>query len=179
MGKKDHALVPLERIERRILLVRGHKVMLDSDLAELYGVPTRRLNEQVKRNRGRFPADFLFQLTKPEADALRSQFATLKLGRGQHRKYLPYAFTEHGALMAATVLNSPLAVQVSIQVVRTFVRLRQLLASNAVLARRLDALEKKYDKRFRIVFEAIRELTEPPAEPKRGQIGFHSSPEER
>ena len=106
-GMSSTALIPIERIERTILLIRGHKVMLDADLAKLYGVPTRRLNEQVKRNAERFPEDFLFRLTPEEADALRSQTATLKHGRGQHRKYLPYAFTEHGALMAANVPRSP------------------------------------------------------------------------
>jgi hypothetical protein len=107
--EKSVELIPSERIERSILLIRGHKVILDTDLAALYGVPTKRLNEQVRRNRARFPKDFLLELTRPEYDRLRSQFATLKAGRGQHRKYLPYAFTEHGALMAATVLSSPVA----------------------------------------------------------------------
>ena len=164
------SLVPVERIERAILSIRGEKVMLDSDLAELYGVETKRLNEQVRRNLSRFPPDFMFQLTSQEWESLRSQFATLK--RGEHRKYLPYAFTEHGALMLANVLNSERAAQTSVQVVRAFVRLRQMLASNAELARKLAALENKYDAQFKVVFDAIRQLMSPP-EPKRREIGFH------
>lgn len=176
-GKPSQSLVLAERIERAIWFVRGHKVLLDSDLAALYGVPTKRLNEQVRRNHDRFPADFMFELTRSEYEALRSQFATLKAGRGQHRKYLPYAFTEHGALMAATVLNSPVAVQVSIEIVRTFVRLRQMLASNAELARRLDELEKKYESQFKVVFDAIRRLMAPP-QPKPRPFGFRPHREE-
>src|SRR5512137_755833 len=118
MTKSDdasaRAMIPIERIERTILLIRGHKVILDTDLAALYGVTPKRLNEQVKRNRERFPSDFMFQMTAEEHTSLRSQFATLKAGRGQHRKYLPYVFTEHGAIMAASVLNSPKAVEMSI-----------------------------------------------------------------
>ena len=127
--------IPVQLIERRIYLIRGQKVMIDTDLAELYGVPTFRLNEAVKRNRKRFPDDFMFQLTRNEFDALRSQFVISK-GRGG-RRYLPYVFTEHGAIMAANVLNSDRAVQASVQVVRAFVRLRQILASNAELAGKL------------------------------------------
>ena len=163
-------VVPAERIERAIFSIRGEKMMLDSDLAELYGVETKRLNEQVRRNPNRFPPDFMFQLTAEEWESLRSQFATLK--RGEHRKYLPYAFTEHGALMLANVLNSERAAQTSVMVVRAFVRLRQMLASNAELARKLDAMEKKYDAQFKVVFDAIRQLMSPP-EPKRREIGFH------
>lgn len=170
MGQ-DTVTIPMERIERAILLIRGEKVMLDSDLAAIYGVETKRVNEQVRRNFNRFPPDFMFQLTAKEGDFLRSQFATLK--RGQHRKYLPYAFTEHGALMLANVLNSERAAQTSVQVFRAFVWLRQLLASNAELARKLAALERKYDAQFRVVFEAIRELMTPPEPPKRREIGFH------
>jgi len=167
------SLIPVERIERAILSIRGEKVMLDSDLAELYGVETKALNQAVKRNATRFPADFMFQLTQEEHDdlvRLRSQIVTLK--RGEHRKYLPYAFTEHGALMLANVLNSERAAQTSVMVVRAFVRLRQMLASNAELARKLAALENKYDAQFKIVFDAIRQLMSPP-EPKRREIGFH------
>ena len=167
------SLIPMERIERAILSIRGEKVMLDSDLAELYGVETKALNQAVKRNATRFPADFMFQLTQEEHDdlvRLRSQIVTLK--RGEHRKYLPYAFTEHGALMLANVLNSERAAQTSVMVVRAFVRLRQMLASNAELARKLAALENKYDAQFKIVFDAIRQLMSPP-EPKRREIGFH------
>ena len=164
------SVVPIERIERAILLIRGEKVMLDSDLAEIYGVETKVLNQAVKRNTTRFPPDFMFQLTTEEWESLRSQFVTLK--RGEHRKYLPYVFTEHGALMLANVLNSERAAQTSVQVVRAFVRLRQMLASNAKLARKLEALEKKYDTQFKVVFDAIRQLMSPPARPKR-EIGFH------
>jgi ORF6N domain len=146
-------------------------VLLDAELAALYGVNTK---EQVRRNRERFPADFMFQLTDEEHTALRSQFATLKLGRRQHRKYLPYAFTEHGAIMAATILNSPRAVEMSVYVVRAFVRLRELLASNTALARKLDELECKYqhhDDAIKAILSAIRELMNPPR-PKHRPIGF-------
>jgi len=131
-------------------------VILDSDLAALYGVPVKRLNQQVTRNRDRFPEDFCFQLTEHEWRVLRLQNATLK--RGQHRKYMPYVFTEHGALMAATVLNSPLAVQMSVAVVRAFVKLRRMALSVEGLARKINSLENKYDKQFKVVFDAIREL---------------------
>ena len=161
--------ITAEQIERVIVLIRGHKVMLDRDLAELYGVEVKQLKRQVKRNQDRFPADFMFELSKGEYNALRSQFGTLK--RGEHSKYLPYAFTEQGVAMLSSVLRSTRAVQVNIEIIRTFVRLRQILASNAQLARKLDALEKKYDAQFKVVFEAIRELMRPPT-PKRRKIGF-------
>lgn len=158
-------------IESKIHLVRGQKVMLDSDLAELYGVTTKRLNEQVRRNADRFPEDFMFSLSSEEFDLLRSHFATLKTGRGQHRKYLPYVFTEHGALMAASVLNSPRAIEVSIFVVRAFVKLREMVASHKDLSQRLDEMEMRYDSQFKIVFDAIRALVAQP-EPKEKKIGF-------
>ena len=164
------SLVPMEHIERAIIVVRGEKVMLDKELAEIYGVETKVLNQAVKRNFSRFPTDFMFQLTAEEWESLRSQFVTLK--RGEHRKYLPYTFTEHGALMLANVLNSERAAQTSVMVVRAFVKLRQMLASNAELARKLDAMEKKYDAQFRVVFDAIRQLMSPAVKPKR-EIGFH------
>lgn len=138
--------------------------MLDRDLAKLYGVTTKRLNEQVKRNLGRFPEDFMFRLMSEEAkltQSSRSQFATLK--RGQNIKYLPYAFTEHGSIMVANVLNSERVIQASVQVVRAFVRLRQMLTSNTALARKLDELEGKYNRQFKIVFDAIRQLMPAPA----------------
>ena len=167
------SLIPMERIERAILLIRGEKVMLDSDLAELYGVETRSLNQAVKRNASRFPDDFMFQLTAEEAAAVhRSRSQSVILKRGGNIKYQPYAFTEHGALMLANVLNSERAAQTSVQVVRAFVKLRQLLASNAELARKLEALEKKYDAQFKVVFDAIRQLMSP-AETKPKEIGFH------
>ena len=163
--------VPVERIEGAILFVRGHKVMLDHDLARLYEVPTKVLNQAVKRNHERFPSDFLFQLTPDEIAVLRSQFVTLNRGRGRHSKYLPYAFTEQGVAMLSSVLRSKRAVQVNIEIMRAFVRLRRMLASNEELARKLAALEKKYDSQFRVVFEAIRELMAPPTT-KRRKIGF-------
>ena len=158
-----------EQIERVIVLIRGHKVMLDRDLAELYGVEVKQLKRQVKRNQNRFPVDFMFELSKEEYDALRSQFGTLK--RGEHSKYLPYAFTEQGVAMLSSVLRSTRAVKVNIEIMRTFVRLRQILASNTQLARKLDALEKKYDTQFKVVFDAIRQLMAPP-EPNKRKIGF-------
>ena len=167
-------LVPFARVERAIFFVRGHKVLLDEDLARLYEVAPKRLNEQVKRNRARFPEDFMFQLTAAEAEGLRSQNATLeRRGPGQHRKYRPYAFTEQGVAMLSSVLGSPRAVQVNIEIIRAFVRLRQMLQANAELARKLAALEKKYDAQFRVVFDAIRKLMAP-LEPKRRRIGFRT-----
>jgi hypothetical protein len=144
--------------------------MLDADLAGLYGVTTKRLNEQVRRNRSRFLDDFMFQLTSTEAASLRSQFATSNKGRGG-RRYAPYACTEQGVAMLSTVLNSERAIQMNIEIMRAFVHLRQMLASNAQLARKLAALEKKYDAQFRVVFEAIRQLMAPP-EPNKRKIGF-------
>lgn len=147
--------------------------MLDSDLASLYGVSTGRLNQQVRRNKERFPEDFAFQLTAAEVKSLRSQIAISNRGRGG-RRYLPMAFTEHGALMAAGVLNSPIAIGVSIEIVRAFVRVRQMLTSNAELLRKLEALESKYDAQFKVVFRAIRELMEPP-KPAAKRIGFEGA----
>ena len=144
--------------------------MLDSDLAQLYGVPTKRLNEGVSRNLDRFPEDFMFRMTPQEADLLRSQFATSKTGRGG-RRYLPRVFREQGVAMLSTVLNSKRAIQVNIAIMRAFVRLRQLLATHKDLARKLEEMDKKYDAQFRVVFTAIRELMEPPKSPKR-RIGF-------
>ena len=159
-----------EHIEQSILLIRGHKVLLDAHLADLYGVTTKRLNEQVRRNRSRFPGDFMFQLTKEEVESLRSQIATSNQGRGG-RRYAPYAFTEQGVAMLSTVLNGERAIRVNIEIMRAFVRLRRILASNAQLARRLDALENKYDVQFKAVFDAIRQLMAQPA-PKKRNIGF-------
>jgi len=167
--RDKESIIPIERIEQSILFIRGEKVMLDADLAVLYGVPTKRLNEQVRRNKDRFPEDFMFQLTKKEKAEVVANCDHLKMLR--FSPYLPYAFTEHGAIMLATVLNSPVAVKASIQVVRAFVRLRQLLASNAELARKIDAMEKKYDAQFKVVFDAIRQLMTPPEKHKR-EIGF-------
>ena len=163
------SIVPLENIESRIFLIRGHKVMIDADLANIYGVTTKRLNEQVKRNRERFPEDFMFQLTKEEKDEVVANCDHLK--KLKYSPVLPNAFTEHGAIMIATILNSPVAVQASIHVVRAFVKLRQILASNKELSKRFNELEKKYDAQFKVVFDAIRQLMTPP-EPKRRKIGF-------
>ncbi len=161
-------LVPTERIESLIFLLRGHKVMLDADRAELYGVETKALNRAFMRNRERFPEDFVFQLTENEFEDLRRQIGTSRWGG---RRYLPYAFTEQGVAMLSGVLHSKRAIQVNVEIMRTFVRLRQLLASNAQLARKLEALEKKYDAQFKVVFDAIRQLMSPP-EPKKRKIGF-------
>jgi hypothetical protein len=170
---KPGAVVPESRIARHIVIVRGHKVMLDRDLAVLYGVSTTRLNEQVQRNRERFPADFMFQLTPEETDSLRSQFAISNTGRGG-RRYLPYAFTEQGVAMLSGVLKSRRAVLVNVEIMRTFVKLRQILSSHAELARKLEELERKYDSQFRVVFDAIRDLMS--AEPGEDRpVGFRPS----
>jgi len=158
-----------EDISKRIHIIRGHRVMLDANLSELYGVSTKRLNEAVRRNAARFPEDFMFRLTAEECIPLRSQFATSN-GRGG-RRYLQYAFTEQGVAMLSGVLNSPRAVQVNIAIMRAFVRMRRMLVSHEDLARKVDALEKKYDSQFRGVFDAIRALMEPPKTPRR-RIGF-------
>lgn len=165
-------LVSIEYIEHKILLIRGHKVMLDSDLADLYGVEVKRLNEQVRRNLERFPEDFMFQLNNQEVTPLRSQFATLKVGRGEYRKYAPYAFTEQGVAMLSSVLHSPRAIQVNIEIMRAFVKLRQLLISHKDLAAKLDQMEKTYDHNFQIVFQHLRQLMQPPPLPPKRKIGF-------
>ncbi|MBI4971903.1 MAG: ORF6N domain-containing protein [Candidatus Omnitrophica bacterium] len=177
-----------EAIELKIFLIRGQRVILDADLARIFNVKTFRLNEAVKRNIDRFPEDFVFRLTEEEKaeviancdhlkysgeiGALRSQFAISKKGRGGSR-YLPYAFTEHGALMAANVLNSPVAVKASVQVVRAFVNLRKMLLNHKELARKIAELEGKYDVQFKIVFDAIRKLMNPAKPKHRRKIGFH------
>lgn len=172
--KEDTALVPIDQISSSILLLRGYRVILDRDLAAIYGVKTGRLNEAVKRNGIRFPGDFMFQLTREEAESLRSQFAILKGGRGSHVKFLPYAFTEHGAIQAANVLNSPRAVTMGIHVVRAFVQLRDLLTSNKELAQKFAELERKldtHDQAIAGILKAIHELMNPPP-PRRRGIGF-------
>lgn len=167
------SLIPSERIEESILLVRDQRVLLDVDLAKLYGVETKVLNQAVKRNLNRFPKTFMFQLTDSEYDeVLRSQIVTLKGGRGQHRKYLPYVFTEHGAVMLTNILKSPRAVEISILIVEAFIRMRQMLASQKGLMQKILAMEKKYDKQFKAVFDAIRYLMKEEEKPKR-QIGFN------
>ena len=170
----DSSLVPVQRIERRILLVRGQKVLLDRDLAELYGVETRILNQTVRRNLGRFPDDFMFALTREEI--LRISQTVTSSGRS-HLKFSKsvLAFSEQGVAMLSGVLNSPRAIEVNIAIMRTFVQLRQMLASNVDLARKLVALEQKYDEQFKIVFDAIRELMEPPTPEQKREIGFHTA----
>ncbi len=167
-------LLPTEVIEKKIILVRGEKVMIDADLAALYGVATKVLNQAVKRNRARFPEDFTFQLSADEKEEVVTNCDHLR--QLKYSPNLPFAFTEHGAIMAATILNSPTAVQASINVVRTFIRLRQMLASNAELSRKLASLERKYDSQFKIVFDAIRQLMAPP-EAKKRKIGFRRETE--
>jgi len=182
---ESKSLIPSKIIEKKIFFLRGQKVMLSSDLAELYQVEPRALNQAVKRNMARFPEDFMFQLTWDELSLLkshslisndsratvsRSQIVTLK--RGLNIKYPPYAFTEQGVAMLSSVLNSPRAIRVNIEIMRAFVRLRQILASNAGLERRLNELEKKYDTQFKVVFDAIRRLMAPAERPPK-KIGFH------
>lgn len=162
-------LIAVANIENHILIVRGQRVMLDSDLAEIYGVETKRLIEQVKRNLGRFPEDFMFQLTREENADLRSQFETSSQHGG--RRYLPYAFTEHGALMLASVLRSDRAVAMSIYVVRAFARLREMLFNHEDLKQKIAEMEAKYDQQFKVVFDALHELFEPPPQSKK-KIGF-------
>jgi len=168
-GSKN-AAIPSERITRAIFLIRGQKVMLDTDLAALYGVDTGALNRAVRRNRGRFPDDFMFQLSSQETERLRCQIGISRWGG---RRYQPYAFTEQGVAMLSSVLHSERAVRVNIEIMRAFVQLRQMLSSHADLARKLEALENKYDAQFKVVFDAIRELMTPP-EPPRRRIGFVS-----
>ena len=169
----DSLAVSIQFVERRIYLIRGHKVMIDEDLAELYGESTKRLNQQVNRNRKRFPEDFMFQLTKKEAENLRSQFVTSRSMHGGRRS-LPYVFTEHGVAMLSSVLSSERAIEVNITIMRAFIRLRQLLESNEELNRKFAAVIRKlstHDKYFQVVFEELKRLTEqPPSERK--QIGF-------
>jgi ORF6N domain len=169
--KQSLAKLSIEGIDKAILLIRGERVMLDADLAALDKVATKVLKQSVRRNIERFPQDFMFQLTLEEALSIRSrsQFVTLK--RGQNIKYRPYAFTEHGILMLSSVLKSNRAVQVNIEIMRTFVRLREMMTSTTDLARKLDALEQKYDRQFKVVFDAIRQLMSPPPKSPK-TIGF-------
>jgi ORF6N domain len=178
MASRSATLVPVEHITQSILVLRGQRVLLDAELAALYGVEIRVLVQAVKRNRARFPEDFMFQLSAAEWGALRSQVVTFKSGRGQHRKYLPYVFTEQGVAMLSSVLRSERAIAVNIQIMRAFVRMRELLASNRTLARRLDELEARLEKKLAThdqaiaaILSAIRQLMHPPA-PKRRPIGF-------
>jgi len=162
-------VVPIESIVSKIIFLRSEKVLLDLDLAELYGVETKQLKRAVRRNIDRFPPDFMFELTKEEYDSLRYQFGTLK--RGEHSKYLPMAFTEQGVAMLSSVLKSKSAIEVNIAIMRAFVELRKMISSHADLESKLAALEKKYDKQFKVVFDAIRALMAP-TEKSRKKIGF-------
>ena len=183
-NSSSKAILPVESIQQRIYLIRGHKVMLDSDLAELYSVETRILVRNVKRHLDRFPSHFMFQLTKEEFDNLKSHFATSNL-RSQSgisrqwggRRFPPYAFTEQGVAMLSSVLHSKRAIQVNIQIMDTFVRLRQLLGTHKDMARKLQQLEKKYDAKFSVVFDAIRKLMGPEEPPSSRQIGFQAKKE--
>lgn len=189
---KTPAILPSDIVERRILFLRGRRVMLSTDLAPLYGVAPKVLMQAVRRNIERFPEDFMFQVTEVEIEGvrpsrttlgiltpsdtktcLRSQSVTLENGRGKHQKYLPHAFTEQGVAMLSSVLSSPRAVQVNILIMRAFVRLRRLVAGHEELARKLAEMEKRYDAQFRVVFDAIRELMQSPEEQPRPPIGFH------
>jgi hypothetical protein len=162
-------LLPSGLIERRILVIRGQRVMVDTDLAMLYGVATKRLKEQVKRNPNRFPPDFMFELTAEEKGEVVANCDHLR--KLKYSSYPPFAFSEHGVLMLANVLNNPRAVEISVQIVRTFVRLRTMLATHKELARQVEEMEKKYDSQFKMVFDTLRRLLEPPEKPKR-RIGF-------
>ncbi len=170
---KTRAIVPTEQMDRRILLLRGYRVMLDADLAEVYGTTTKALNQAVKRNRERFPAEFMFQLNRREKDEVVTNCDHLR--RLKYSLNLPFAFTEYGAVMLASVLNSPVAVQASIAVVRAFIRLREILTTHKELARKLEQLEERiegHDEEIVAIFEAIRELMAPPDKPGK-RIGFH------
>ena len=164
--------VSYEQIERKIYQIRGKKVMTDSDLAKLYGVATKQLNRQVQRNLERFPEDFMFQLTREEF--ARCQIGTLGGMKPGHRQYLPYVFTQEGVAMLSGVLKSPRAVHANVQIMRTFIHLRELLLTHKDLQQKIDEMEKKYDKQFQVVFEAIRELLDPPVNPNKRPIGFHA-----
>jgi len=168
----QNAIVPPALISQKIFFVRGARVMLDADLARLYGVATKNLNKAVKRNTSRFPSDFMFQLSPKELHSLGFQSGTSKPGRGG-RRYVPYAFTEQGVAMLSSVLRSSRAVQVNVAIMRTFVRLREMLTTHEELRRKIDAMEKRYDARFRTVFETIRQMLETPI-PAKKPIGFHA-----
>ena len=173
--KQTTSLIPIESIERQIYLIRGEKVMLDSNLAALYQVETKAFNQAVRRNLSRFPEDFMFQLTEKEAATLRSQFVTLEKGRGHYSKYAPLAFTEHGVTMLSAVLNSQRAVQMSIVIVRAFVKLREMLASHKDLATRMEKLEatqKRHTSVITLLAEEIDKMKRLPPEPPKGRIGF-------
>jgi hypothetical protein len=177
---KETDFVSIERIIQSILFLRGQRVLLDSELAALYGVTTKQFNQQVKRNLARFPADFAFQMSSGEAAAQRSQFATLKkVGRGQHRKYRPYVFTEHGAIMAATILNSPRAVEMSVYVVRAFVQLRSVLAADTELARKVAKLQRGHETHDSVLVGIMKAIHELKNVPETRAIGFFELQEKK
>ncbi|MFH1158805.1 MAG: ORF6N domain-containing protein [Pseudomonadota bacterium] len=168
-----HSVASVEVIESHIFLIRGHRVMIDAHLAGLYEVETKALVRAVKRNLERFPDGFMFQINDLEFESLRCQIGTLKpAGRGQHRKYLPYVFTEQGIAMLSSVLRSKRAIQVNIGIMQTFVKMREAMIAHKDLSRRLNDMERKYDKQFRVVFDAIRQIMEPPPAPPKRPIGF-------
>ena len=176
MSSKNPIIIPEEFIQQKIYVIRGKKVMIDRDLGELYKLPNKHLNQQVKRNIQRFPDDFMFQLTKEEWESLKSQFVTSKKGRGGIRK-LPYAFTEQGVAMLSSVLHSDRAIHVNIQIMRTFVKIKEMMSSHKVLAQKIEELEQKYkkhDEHFVVVFSAIKKLLEEPQKSKSSKIGFHT-----
>jgi len=166
-------LLPASAVNHKIYFLRKTRVMLDSDLAQLYGVNTSRLNEAVQRNRNRFPKDFMFQLTKKDLQVLRSQFAISKSSGSGGRRFLPYAFTEHGVAMLSSVLHSDRAVQVNIAIMRAFLQIRAMLATHEDLRRKIMEMEKRYDSKFHAVFATLRQMLETPVPPKK-QIGFHA-----
>ena len=182
-NKNNHngvVLIPMERVVSKIFLIRNKKVMLDKDLAELYGVETGNLNRAVKRNLERFPEDFMFQLTKGEQEnlrcqfgilSLRSQIVTLKGEHGKHSKYLPYVFTEQGVAMLSSILNSQRAIQVNIQIIRTFIQFRELMMTNKALSVKIENMERKYDSKLKEVFDVLKKLLMEEAKPKK-KIGF-------
>ena len=176
MSKNAVGVVPAVSVASKIYLIRGKRVMLDSDLAELYGVQTKFLNLNVKRNPARFPSDFMFRLTPKEAESLRLHFATSKKNSRGGSRYLPHVFTEQGVAMLSGVLNSPRAVQANVLIMRTFTKLREMIATNELIRQKIEELERKYDKhdqQFKIVFEAIRELLNAPKPPRKKPVGFH------
>lgn len=166
----NESIIPSESIINKIYEFRGQKVMLDSDIAELYGVETRRLKEQVRRNIGRFPEAFMFELSKEEHEALRSQFATLK--RGQHSKYSPFVFTEHGILMLSSVLNSDIAIKMSVQIIETFVQLRKLANNYEEIMQKIKQMESQYNHQFSEIYQALQQLLSKPKETPRPKIGY-------
>jgi hypothetical protein len=171
-----YPIIPEETLLNKIYLIRGRKIMLDNELAELYSVETKQLKRAVRRNIDRFPDDFMFQLSNTEYDFIRSQIGTLK--RGEHSKYLPYAFTEQGVAMLSSVLKSRKAIQVNIQIMRIFTKMREMIAQNVGLKKQIDALEQKYqdhDERIREIFFTLKKLMDPPVKKQKREIGFHTS----